>query len=308
MALPLVSIVVSTYNGARFIEAQLESLLNQTYSNIEIIISDDASADETVSILQKYTSYPRCRVIANKENVGFIKNFERGMLQAKGAYIALCDQDDIWLPEKIEQFCRHIGDYSLVYCDSELIDEKGEKLGKKVSDIKRMYTGRDTKGFVITNMVSGHAMMLKGEVLTYALPLRTDVYHDEWLAVQATVLNGIIYVDEPLNLYRQHSKNVTQIVMNKRSGSRTLNNRYEALLRKLHWIGLLGSIQKEENKPFYTELHRLFELKKQGGFVWPLFFFLLTHHQALFRHTRKNFVSQVVEIRKLSRGEKFRAE
>lgn len=306
MELPLVSIIVSTYNGEQFIKSQLESLLKQTYRNIEIVISDDASTDGTRSILLQYASLSKFTILLNKENAGFIRNFERGILLAKGVYIALCDQDDIWLPEKIEKLCRFIGDYSLVYCDSKLIDEKGEDLGKKVSDIKRMYTGTDARGFVITNIVSGHAMMFKKEILPYAMPLQTDIFHDEWLAVHAAVLNGIIYLDQPLTLYRQHAKNVTQIVMNKRLRSRSLNNRYGALLKKLHWIQLLGSIQKEENKPFYTELYRLFALKKQGRFVWPLYFFLLSHRRALFKHTRKSFLSQFVEIRKLARGERYR--
>ena len=284
---------------------QLESLLKQTYSSIEIIISDDASSDGTVSILSRYATHPRCTVLAHQENVGFIKNFERGMAVAKGAYIALCDQDDIWLPEKIEKLYRHMGAYSGAYCDSELINEEGERLGKKVSDIKRMYSGNDARGFVITNMVSGHALLIRREVLARALPLPVTVFHDEWLTVHATVLQGIVYVDEPLVLYRQHRNNVTQIIMNKRTGPRSMNKRWEALLRKLHWIQLLGSIQREEHKPFYNELYKRFERKKQGRFVWPLFFFLLRHHHVLFRHTRKNFISQLVEIRKLARGEQI---
>ncbi|MBE7172777.1 MAG: glycosyltransferase family 2 protein [Williamsia sp.] len=300
---PLVSIVVCTYNGERFIEDQLRSLLQQTYQHIEIIVSDDASSDGTVSLLSSYSSHPKCRVLLHKENVGFIKNFERGMAVATGTYIALCDQDDSWLPEKIQLLCQHIGDSSGVYCDSELINERGERLGKKISDIKHMYSGTDARGFVITNMVSGHALMIRREVLNRALPLPSSVFHDEWLTVHATVLNGIRYVDKPLVLYRQHEKNITQIVMNKRARSRTRNNRWNALLRKLQWISLLGSIQREEDKPFYTRLYGLFEQKKKGRFVWPLFFFLLKHRQPLFQHTRKNFISQLVEIRKLARGE-----
>ena len=306
MDVPLISIVVSTYNGARFIAAQIDSLLQQTYRNLEIIVTDDASTDGTAAILSGYASDARFTIQLHADNVGFIKNFERGLRLAKGAYIALCDQDDIWLPEKIEQLYRCIGGYSLAYCDSKLVNEQGDYMGVNVSGIKRMFTGTDARGFLITNMVSGHALMLNREVLQHALPLHTDVFHDEWLTVHAAVLNGIVYLDQPLTLYRQHTANMTRIVLPKHSRSRSLNKRYEALLKKLQWIQQLGSIQREENRLFYTRLYELFELKKQGRFVWPLFIFLLRHQGPLFRHTRKNFFSRFIEIRKLSRGERFR--
>lgn len=308
MDLPLISIVLSTFNGEQFLETQIASLLKQTYPNLEIVITDDASTDRTPEILRQYLADTRFRIFLHSENVGFIKNFERGMLLARGDFITLCDQDDIWLPEKTEKLYRHIDGYSLAYCDSELIDENGQSLGKKVSDIKNMYTGRDARGFLFSNVVSGHALMLKKEVLPHAFPLPPEAFHDEWLAIHATMLEGIVYVDEPLALYRQHTKNVTQIVMPKRVAPRTLNRRYEALLKKLAWIGLLAGIQKKEQKPFYDQLYRLFERKKKGRFVWPLFFFLLAHQRVLFRHMKKSFASKVVEIRKLARGEQEKFE
>ncbi len=308
MDLPLISIVLSTFNGEQFLETQIASLLEQTYPNLEIVVTDDASTDRTKEILKQFASDSRFRLFLHADNVGFIKNFERGMLLAKGDFIALCDQDDIWLPEKAEKLYRHIDGYSMAYCDSELIDENGQSLGKRVSDIKNMYTGRDARGFLFSNVVSGHALMLKKEVLPHALPLPLEAFHDEWLAIHATMLEGIVYVDEPLALYRQHTKNVTQIVMPKRLPSRTLNRRYEALLKKLAWIALLARIQKKEDKPFYEKLFRLFERKKRGHFVWPLFFFLLAHQRVLFRHMKKSFASKVVEIRKLARGEQEKFE
>ena len=76
MSLPLISIVLCTYNGSRFLEEQLASIINQTYSNIELIVSDDASTDDSIKILQKYKHHPLVKLFYNKHNVGFSKNFE----------------------------------------------------------------------------------------------------------------------------------------------------------------------------------------------------------------------------------------
>ena len=121
---PLVSIVLGTYNGATFLKEQLESLVNQTYSSIEIIAVDDGSTDDTVSILKEYSvSYKNIKVFVNENNLGFIKNFEKGCSLASGEYIAFCDQDDCWHPEKIEKMVQHIGDHAMIFCNSALCDE-----------------------------------------------------------------------------------------------------------------------------------------------------------------------------------------
>src|SRR5271155_1786606 len=99
---PLVSIVLGTYNGEAFIKEQILSVLAQTYTSFEVIAIDDGSSDGTVSILREYAARDqRIRVIANERNLGFVRNFEKGCSLAKGKFIALCDQDDYWFPEKV---------------------------------------------------------------------------------------------------------------------------------------------------------------------------------------------------------------
>jgi glycosyltransferase involved in cell wall biosynthesis len=98
----LISVALCTYNGARFIRGQLDSLLAQTHRNIEVLAADDASTDDTVSILQEYAERdPRVRVLVNRHNMGFKKNFEQVISSCRGSFIAPCDQDDIWFPEKL---------------------------------------------------------------------------------------------------------------------------------------------------------------------------------------------------------------
>src|ERR1700743_1857825 len=99
----LVSIALCTYNGAAYIEEQLDTLVNQSYPNCEIIVVDDCSKDNTVKILSEYADkYPQVRIHINEKNLGYTRNFEKAIRLCKGEYIALCDQDDIWDPQKIE--------------------------------------------------------------------------------------------------------------------------------------------------------------------------------------------------------------
>src|ERR1700712_5400324 len=108
---PLISIVLCTYNGEDFLKEQLQSLLNQSWTNLEIIVSDDHSTDKTIDILNEYNNHPSFRLFMQKENLGPIKNVEFALRQATGPYIAFCDQDDIWKPGKIEQLYKSIGNY-----------------------------------------------------------------------------------------------------------------------------------------------------------------------------------------------------
>src|ERR1700753_2011765 len=99
---PLVSIALCTYNGAVYLKEQLDSLIAQTYPNIEIVVVDDRSADDTWQLLTGYANtYPQFKIHQNAQNLGFVKNFEHAASLCSGELIALCDQDDIWHPEKI---------------------------------------------------------------------------------------------------------------------------------------------------------------------------------------------------------------
>ena len=101
--IPLVSIALCIYNGERFLKEQLETLVNQTYKNIEIVAVDDCSTDSSVLILETYKAkYPFINIHRNARNLGYVKNFEKAISLCKGDFIALSDQDDIWDPDKIK--------------------------------------------------------------------------------------------------------------------------------------------------------------------------------------------------------------
>src|SRR5580698_4535990 len=119
---PLVSIALCTYNGEKFLAAQLDTLIAQTYKNLEVIAVDDCSTDSTYDILKTYAAkYPWFRIYQNAQNLRFLKNFQVAVSYCKGDLIALCDQDDLWHPEKIEMQVNAIGDNMFIYHDSEFI-------------------------------------------------------------------------------------------------------------------------------------------------------------------------------------------
>ncbi len=214
---PLVSVVLATYNGERFLRAQLDSILTQTYPWIEVIAVDDCSTDETVTILNEYAvNYKNVTVFINEQNLGYVKNFEKGFSLATGEFVAPCDQDDVWLPTKIEVLIREIGNNAIVYCDSEFIDGEGQLLGTKMSDTKTL-TDFDSPIMYIEAGISalGHAMLIKKEVVLAAMPFPVLFSHDNWLGFVASFRGSVKFFDEVLVHYRRHDMNVMNALLKK---------------------------------------------------------------------------------------------
>ena len=206
---PLISVVIATYNGEEFLASQLESIISQTYSNIEVIVVDDKSTDNTAFIVEKYAAqYSNIRLVINEINLGYVKNFEHGFLLAKGDIIAPCDQDDIWYNTKIELLFQQMHNHEIVYCNSELIDANGAKLHKNLSEIKHLQSFDNCLNYTIGNTAAGHAMLIKKEVITRCIPFPTMIPHDFWLGFVATCNGPIKYYDQVLIQYRQHGNNV----------------------------------------------------------------------------------------------------
>jgi glycosyltransferase involved in cell wall biosynthesis len=205
---PTVAVVVATYNGATYLRAQLESIVQQTYKPSQIIIVDDASLDDTLQVANNFAAHhPEVMVVQNETRLGYIKNFEKGMLLANANYIALSDQDDIWMPNKIEVLIHAIGDQMLAYSDSELIDANGQLLNQKMSSIKNQLAYHTPIMYTIGAWAPGHAMLFKKELVDKAAPFPTLVTHDFWLGFVATCYSKVVYVNEPLVHYRQHTQN-----------------------------------------------------------------------------------------------------
>jgi glycosyltransferase involved in cell wall biosynthesis len=212
MTTPLVSIAMCTYNGEKYLKQQLDSLLKQTYTNLEIIITDDGSKDGTMGILNQYASNDsRIKVFQNETNLGFVQNFSKAISLCNGDFIALADQDDIWKSTKIEVFVNNIGNNTLIYSDAQLMDENNTILDKQlIRPGKNLVSGACNKAFFFYNCVSGNTLMFKKELLESILPIPAVSFHDIWIAFIASSLGTITYTDEPMTYYRRHQEQVTK--------------------------------------------------------------------------------------------------
>lgn len=279
-AQPLISIALCTYNGERYLAEQMNSLLTQTWSHLEIIVVDDHSSDGTVAMLEAFAKHdPRIKLHKNPHNLGTNKNFDLAMSLCRGEFIAPCDQDDIWHPEKLSRLHAHIGEQLMAYCDSELMDADGSSMGKRVSDRLNMYEGNNACVFVFGNCVSGHAMLFRKELLTKAPPIPNIKFHDWWLAYCATALGGIAYLHEALVQYRQHGSAQTDISQKRKRTDRV--NRTQMFHERGQWIALLASFASP-HQAYLTELACLWRAQTQQWFSWSLVKHLNAKAEGLF--------------------------
>jgi len=215
MNTPLVSVVIATYNATKYIDEQLESILNQTYQNIEIIILDDDSTDNTLSILEHYAKrYPHIKVIKNNNRLGVIKNFEKGISIANGDFIALCDQDDIWIEDKLLQQVESIKDYkipALVHSDLEVIDSNGKTVHKSFFDLKGYsFSSKKSLSIMISRSgIMGNTILFNQALKDIILPFYDNIpMHDYYIGVLNEIYGKRITINKTLVKYRIHNANV----------------------------------------------------------------------------------------------------
>lgn len=252
----LVSVAITTYNGERFLRDQLNSIYDQTYKNIEVIASDDHSKDQTVPILEEYKKKYGLKYFINERNVGITKNFERVISLCKGSYIALADQDDIWLPQKIEILVNKLDQHSLIYSNFYLMNQDGSLLTNPSWYDSLKFAKTKQNQFKLLSYAIfpiGCVMMFKRELLEKILPIPKGVSHDWWISFVALKSKGIKYLDRPLICYRQHTDSSTGKIMVGNFFKKTfgfffseeeLNRR--RLIRRLHYIEL-NTIRKYLN-------------------------------------------------------------
>lgn len=292
---PLVSIALCTYNGARFLREQLDSLVNQDYSNLEIIVTDDCSSDQTRQILEEYAErFSFIKLYLNTENLGYVKNFEKAIQLCSGDLIALSDQDDIWSLDKISKMQEHIGDHLLSYHDSEFINERGESMNKKLSDVVNMYAGNDFKPFLLFNSVSGHACLFKKELIQGGcLPFPKAVFHDRWLAFAATNLGSIGYLNLSLVKYRQHENSDTNILKLDRKKVEAAVGTDHNIKKTIAEITALLEFKALKNPEFMTRFLKLYQNRLNSRICLSLVILMYSNFNSLFYISRKSTSSKI---------------
>ncbi len=203
-----ISVVVATYNGEKYLTKQLDSLLAQSIPVDEIIIVDDCSTDNTWSILQDYQlKYHNIKIYQNPQNLGCAKIFFHGLKYCSGEYIAFCDQDDIWLSNKLQTLLDNIGDNLLIHSDAELIDEEDNVIAESHFAYSKKHRDSLFTSQLFKCNVTGCTALISRKLLDYPIPERFYI-HDHYFALLAANLNKLKFIDEKLILYRQHANNV----------------------------------------------------------------------------------------------------
>ncbi len=253
----LISIALCTYNGQEHLHEQLESVINQTHRPIEIIVSDDASTDLTLQILNNYQRhYDFIKVYQNPTNIGFNKNFEKALGYCNSELIAICDQDDIWLPEKLQLQLEALSDHQLVYHDSEFVNHQGLSLGISMSDKFNLYKGGDPQVFLFNNCVSGHSVLFRKSLLKQALPFPKEFYYDQWIAFIATSNGTIEALPQRLVKYRQHQNNATDILAKRKTPKSSLL-KIKGLIAESKWLQYCSAITSKKENKIAKVLHQL---------------------------------------------------
>lgn len=200
---PVRSVVLAAYNGERYIDEQLHSILSQLAADDEIIVSDDASSDATLAAVRGHAD-PRIRVIGHPQRVGYIKNFERAIAHARGDHILFSDQDDVWLPDKVAAIDAALARKACAVSDAVVVDADLHQLNASFFALRRADDFSLLRVFMRPCFI-GATMACRKDYLAGLLPFPPNVPHDFWVTLNATWDDTLSIITEPLILYRRHA-------------------------------------------------------------------------------------------------------
>jgi len=217
----MISILMATHNGERYIAEQIDSLLNQTYKDFTLYICDDASTDKTFSIVSRYAEMNPGKIIVsrNERNTKSAKsNFIKMMIEHKDDYVMLCDQDDVWRPVKIEITVAKMKEMEnmygketplLVHSDLMVVDENLKIISPSFKDAMNAdYSKTELRNIVIQNTLTGCTAMYNRALADLInIEPRYMVMHDWWLILIASAFGKVGTLKEQTVMYRQHKDN-----------------------------------------------------------------------------------------------------
>ena len=283
-----VDILMTTYNTEiKYLKQQIDSILNQTYKNICLLISDDNSTNKEVqNILKDYEKKDeRIKIYIQDNNLGYIKNFEFLLKESTSNYIMYADHDDIWYENKVEKSLEELikKDVDLVYVNAEQIDEDGQVIQKSYFKYKNVPLIKGTNNLAISRCIGiGCSQLFTKSVKDKMLPYTENVMAHDWLAAFIANENkGISYIEEPLFGYRLHNTNVfggrslEQNLKrwkdeNGKSYKSYLKYREENVIDKAYLNGAkmcLEYAQKDQDKIFLNKIIKYYENIKKSRFI-----------------------------------------
>ncbi len=206
-----ISVCMATYNGARYLRAQLDSILAQLGPEDELLVQDDGSSDETVEILCSYDD-PRIQLVENSTNLGVIATFERCLSRARTPIVFLADQDDEWLPGKVDAMVALFLDPRVtgVVTDALVVDADNAVIAESI--FAYFHSGPGVLHNFVKNSYLGCCMAVRRDVLSVALPVPRSVRtHDGWIGITADMLGDVVFLTTPYVRYRRHGTNLSQM-------------------------------------------------------------------------------------------------
>lgn len=255
------SVAICTYNGEKYVQSQIESILNQTEPVYEIIICDDGSTDNTISILTNIAkSDKRIKIIINEKNLGYIKNFEKALNLCQGDWIFLSDQDDLWDTKKVEIYKHAIETnkeiLGLVFGNAQLINEKNESLNEtlynlviknNLKSIEKINNPENMLSSLLNgNFMTGATIAVRKDLLTKIVPFSSKFVHDRWLGITISLLGYKTgYINEIATYYRIHKDQCISVNV---SNNRNENSK-DHVERKLlgEYYSILKFIEEKAN-------------------------------------------------------------
>lgn len=271
---PLIAILMAVYEPRMdWLKEQLESLEKQTYPNLKLYVRDDCSKTVLFEEIEGCVrdcirSFPY-EIQRNKENLGSNRTFERLTEEAEGEYFAYCDQDDVWLPEKLTVLQEELERTSalLVCSDMVIIDSQGRRTADSITKIRKhhvFYTGEGlSKGLIFHNFVTGCTALVRSSEAKAARPFCPYMVHDHYLAMWCAERGAVCSLRMPLISYRIHGDNQTNLLSGVRDKSSYETVRIRGMLERLRWLdanfprgevldreirqGLLWAQAREEN-------------------------------------------------------------
>ena len=259
-----IDILLVTYNGEKYLKEQIDSILNQTYKNIRLIISDDCSIDKTPEILREYEKKDKRIILYIQEkNLGVVKNIEFLLRKVESPYYMLADQDDYWMPQKAEKTLEKLKEENadLAFGDLEVVDEKLNTIYPSFNDY--MLLTRKIKKYInsyklnyLYNCVTGCTILARKETIEKILPLPITskrLIHDHWIGLMVSLNGKLAYVPEKYIKYRQHGDN--QVGTNKISHGFEKMEQVRELFINVK-LGVFGTYVENSEK-FPKELQEL---------------------------------------------------
>lgn len=259
---------MATYNGEKYLVEQLDSIINQTYRNWNLLIRDDNSTDKTLEIIQNYHKKDkRIKILKdNKGNLGIVRNFEELLKNSESEFIMFSDQDDIWVENKLDMYLKMIEKIKnkgfMIHSDAILFDKNKSNILKETF-ISKKAINKGLENVFFNYFVQGATILISKEIKNFILPFPKEVYlHDRYIHLISELFFERIFVNKALIYYRQHgdnqigAKNTIRELLSKRY----FDERDRQLIKIIY--NKYGSLLTEDKKKLIEEYFKITDIKK----------------------------------------------